>query len=164
MTRQINFDEGNIDIFNINFVMQPAFEQVYLNELFFQKLGDDGKSVLYDFGKNCAIEMNDQIFNKFKVDGTESLNLWQSIIELSGNAKINSITNRDGRIVILAKSTLAQKLKEKNSKIIESKADYFLSGFFSGAFSKIYGKNLYCRETKCMVEGEATCTFILEKN
>jgi predicted hydrocarbon binding protein len=162
MAKQIDFLEGDIAVFDIDFVMQPVLQLVYLNELLLDKLGDNGKALLYDSGKNSAHDVGDHLYAKFKVKGTESLSLWQNIIELSGNAKIDSISSKDGRLVIQAKSVLAKKLMEKRGKSAGFKADHFLCGFLAGAFSGVYGKNFTCRETKCIAEGETACTFVLE--
>ena len=163
MTKQLRFIEGDVAVFDINHVLQPAIGQVYLHDLLLKKFGEGGKSVVYEAGRGTAKDVADELYNKFKVKGLESVSLWQNLIELNGLAKIKSVSPKEGgRVVVEATSIIAKNVVEKQGKSKGRRIDVFLAGFLAGVFSQIYGKELRCDEIKCIAEGEPFCLFAVQ--
>jgi len=163
MARQLNFMEGDVSIFDIPQVMHPANHHFHLQQTITEKCGEAGKEAIYIAGKKSAEEISQILSEKFKVSGFESVNLWQNIIELSGTAKIVSMSPREGgNATVQAQSSIAKHILKTQGIQKDAREDHYLRGFLAGVFSKIYSKEIVCEETKCMSAGDTCCEFTLK--
>ncbi|OIO25187.1 hypothetical protein AUJ14_04810 [Candidatus Micrarchaeota archaeon CG1_02_55_22] len=162
MSRQLNFTEGDVTIFDMAYTMHPINYHIHLQQALEEKFGEKSHEILYTTGKRTAEEVAAQFADKFKVTGFDSINLWQNIIELSGTAKIMSISPREGgNVTVQAQSTIAKNMLKLKGKQSSATTDYYLQGFLAGVFSKIYSKEITCTETKCILAGDPYCEFNL---
>ncbi|MEK6923789.1 MAG: V4R domain-containing protein [Candidatus Micrarchaeota archaeon] len=163
MTRQLNFTEGDVSIFEIPHVMHPANYHWQMHSIMQDRFGDKGRTAIYDCGKLAAEDVSKQLFEKFKVSGIDSINLWHNVIELGGTAKIISVSPREGGFVtVQANSAIARHMLKQSGKAAKERVDYYLCGFMAGIFSKIYSKEITCVETKCIAAGDANCEFSMK--
>lgn len=160
MAKHLRFVEGDVAVFEINHVMHPASAHLHLAEQLEKKFGATSQEAVYEAGKNTAGEVAKELFEKFKVKGLESVNLWQNLIELNGMAKVVSINPKEkGFVSVSVSSSIAKHRVAKSGKSKGTKVDYFLAGFLAGIFSQIYDKELECKEVACIAEGAANCSF-----
>jgi len=158
MAKHLRFVEGDVAVFEITHVMHPASAHLHLAEQLEKKFGAGAQEAVYEAGKNTAAEVAKELYDKFKVKGLESVNLWRNIIELNGMAKVVSISPKEkGFATVVASSSIAKHKASKAGK--GAKVDYFLAGFLAGIFSQIYDRELECKEVQCIVEGAANCSF-----
>lgn len=163
MARQLNFTEGDVSIFDIPQVMHPTNHHFHLQQTITEKFGENGKDAIYVAGKKSAEEISQILSEKFKVSGFESVNLWQNIIELSGTAKIVSVSPREGgNATVQAQSAIAKHILKIQGKQKDAREDHYLRGFLAGVFSKIYLKEIVCEEIKCICAGDTYCEFSLK--
>ena len=163
MTKQLHFIEGDVAVFGINHILQPASGHLHLHQLLLEKMGERGAEVVYESGKNAALELARQLYLKFKLKGLESVGLWQNLIELNGMAKIRTVSPKEGgKVLVEATSIVAKTVLQKQGKSKGRKVDVFLAGFLAGVFSQIYNRELECSEVKCLVEGEPFCLFAVQ--
>lgn len=163
MARQLNFTEGDVSIFDIQHVMHPANYHSHLSAELESRMGAKGREAVYAVGKRSAEEVAQTFSDKFKVSGIESINLWQNVIELSGNAKIVSVSPKEGgNVIVQANSAVSREALKRSGKVKDAHVDSYLAGFLAGVFSKIYSKEIVCVETKCLAAGDTVCEFVLK--
>jgi len=155
-TRQASFTEEGIDIFDLNFSMQPIMSLVeFQNEVkdkeMMQKLGYlISESIISHFKKRFAIEEK-------KIS-----NLWTNLFDISGFGKVEVVDmTKDKTILKLGKNKFAKLYMEKYG-IQKEPVCYIIVGIFKNFIEKTSGSKVEAKETSCIAMGNKVCTFELK--
>jgi predicted hydrocarbon binding protein len=151
-TRQASFTEKGIEIFELNFSMQPLIALVEFQ-----------KEVSPEKMEKLGYLMSDSIINHFKerfaIEEDKISNLWTGLFNVSGFGKL--------QVVSMSEKEATFELKDNNfAKLYQSKYGkqkepvcHIICGILRNLFEKTTGKKAKCKETTCIAESKSTCSF-----
>jgi predicted hydrocarbon binding protein len=152
-TRQASFTEEGIDIFDLNFSMQPLPSLVeFQNEIADKKLMERlgylvSESIISHFKKRFAIEEK-------KIS-----HLWTNLFDISGFGKVEVVDiTKDRTILKMEKNNFAKLYVEKYG-MQKQPVCYIIVGMFKNFIEKTSGKKVEAVETSCIAMGNKVCTF-----
>jgi predicted hydrocarbon binding protein len=155
-TRQASFTEDEIDIFDLNFSMQPLtslvdFQKEIIDKKLMERLGYlISESIISHFKKRFAIEEK-------KIS-----NLWTNLFDISGFGKVEVVDmTKDKTILKLGKSNFAKLYTEKYG-IQKEPVCHIIIGMFKNLIEKTSGSKVEAKETSCIAMGNKVCTFELK--
>jgi len=152
-TRQASFTEDEIDIFDLNFSMQPLpslidFQKEITDKKLMERLGYlISESIISHFKKRFAIEEK-------KIS-----NLWTNLFDISGFGKVEVVDmTKDKTILKLGKNNFAKLYMEKYG-IQKEPVCYIIVGIFKNFIEKTSESKVEAKETSCIAMGNKVCTF-----
>ena len=155
MARQASFVEGKIEIFDLNFSLQPLLSLVD-----FQKEMAD-KQLMEKFGYFISESIISHFKKRFAIEEKKMTNLWTNLFNISGFGRVEVVDiTKERTILKLEKNNFAQ-LFMKEYGIQKQPVCYLLAGMFKNFIEKTSGKKVECKETSCIAMGNRVCTFEL---
>ncbi|MBD3156033.1 MAG: hypothetical protein GF368_05270 [Candidatus Aenigmarchaeota archaeon] len=154
-TRQASFTEKGIEIFELNFSMQPLAALVE-----FQKEVTPKKMERFGY------LMSDSVINHFKkrfaIEEDKISNLWTGLFNVSGFGKLHVVSMSDKEATFEIKDNNFAKLYQSKYGEQKEPVCYLICGILKNLFEKTTGKKASCKETICIAEGKTSCSFELK--
>jgi predicted hydrocarbon binding protein len=158
-SRQANFTEESISIFDLMFSMQPLESLVDLQKSVEDNLGKKGTDLMYDFGKKISSALIDHFKTRFKLKGEQIREVWINMFSLSGFGKLEVVKFSPSSAVFQTNSSSIAKIYSEKYKRAKGPVCSIISGMLEIYFQEMTGKNIKCKETSCMAMGKQFCTF-----
>ncbi len=156
MARQASFTEDNIEIFDLNFSMQPLISLVK----FQYEIKDIEK--IEKFGCLISESIINHFKKKFAIEENKISDLWINLFNMSGFGKVQIVdASKEKTILKLGKSNFA-KLYVENYGIQKQPVCHLLRGVFKNFVEKTSGNKVEVKETSCIAMGNMVCTFELK--
>lgn len=156
-SRQANFTDENISIFDLFFIMQPIKSLVELQREIEKKYEDE--ELIKNFGRKISKAMLDHFKTRFGMKGNQLKNIWINMFCLSGLGKLEIVKLDDHSAMFQTDSSTIAKifLNEygKQKKAICS----IICGMLENYIQEITGKKAKCKETSCLATGKKQCIF-----
>lgn len=159
-SRQISFDEGKIKLLDQPVVITPVIIYSKMLQIMRKKYGKEGDKIFYNASKETGIKYMTILKEKYRMSKNEMSKWAANSITLSGWGKVKVMKYDFSKCVshiIVEDSVFANSYGK--SKI---STDVILQGFFAGGATSIFGKNVECKEIKCVSKGDPFCEFIIE--
>lgn len=154
-TRQASFTEEGIEIFDLNFNMQPLLSLVR-----FQNETKDGEK-MEKLGYFISESIITHFKKRFAIEEKKMTNLWTNIFDLSGFGKVQVVdVTKEKTILKLEKNNFAR-LYVENYGIQKQPVCHLLAGVFKNFIEKTSGNKVEVKETSCIAMGNRVCTFEL---
>jgi predicted hydrocarbon binding protein len=155
-TRQASFTEEGIEIFDLNFNMQPLLSLVR-----FQNETNDGEK-MGKLGYFISESIITHFKKRFAIEEKKMTNLWTNLFDISGFGKVEIVdVTKERTILKLDKSNFA-KLYMENYGIQKQPVCHLLGGIFKNFVEKTNGTKVDVKETSCIAMGNRVCTFELK--
>jgi predicted hydrocarbon binding protein len=155
-TRQASFTEDGIEIFDLNFNMQPLLSLVK-----FQNETNDGEK-MEKLGYFISESIISHFKKRFAIEEKKMTNLWTNLFDISGFGKVQVVDiTKEKTILKLEKNNFA-KLFVENYGIQKQPVCHLLAGIFKNFIEKTTGKEVDCKEISCIAMGNRVCTFELK--
>lgn len=153
MARQAEFTEEKIEIFDLNFSMQPLISLVE----FQHEINDIEKM------KKLGYLMSESIISHFKkkfaIEENKISNLWTNLFNISGFGRMQIVNITENTTILkIEKNNFARLYTEKYGKQKEPIC-HIISGIFKNFVEKTTGKKVEVKETSCIAMGNKVCTF-----
>jgi predicted hydrocarbon binding protein len=154
-TRQASFTEKEIEIFDLNFSMQPLMSLVK-----FQNETKDGAK-MEQLGYFVSESIISHFKKRFAIEEKKMTSLWTNLFNISGlgEVKVVDIT-KESTILKLENNNFAR-LYTKEYGIQKQPVCHLLAGIFKNFIEKTSGKKVECKEISCIAMGNRVCTFQL---
>jgi len=151
--RQASFTEDEIEIFDLNFCMQPMSSLIdFQNEI-------KNKEMMEKFGYLISESIISHFKKRFAIEEKKITNLWKNIFDISGFGKMEVVNVTENvNILKIAKNNFARLYSEKYGKQGEPIC-HIISGIFKNFVEKTTGKKVEVKETSCIAMGNKVCTF-----
>jgi predicted hydrocarbon binding protein len=151
--RQASFTEDEIEIFDLNFCMQPMSSLIdFQNEI-------KNKEMMEKFGYLISESIILHFKKRFAIEEKKITNLWKNIFDISGFGKMEVVNVTENvNILKIAKNNFARLYSEKYGKQGEPIC-HIISGIFKNFVEKTTGKKVEVKETSCIAMGNKVCTF-----
>jgi len=155
-TRQASFTEEGIEIFDLNFNMQPLLSLVrFQNET---KDGEKMEKLGYFISESIIAHFK----KRFAIEEKKISNLWTNLFDISGFGKVEVVDmTKDKTILKLGKSNFAKLYTEKYG-IQKEPVCHIIIGMFKNLIEKTSGSKVEAKETSCIAMGNKVCTFELK--
>jgi predicted hydrocarbon binding protein len=154
-TRQASFTEDGIEIFDLNFNMQPLLSLVR-----FQNETKDGEK-MEKLGYFISESIITHFKKRFAIEEKKMTNLWTNIFDLSGFGKVQVVdVTKEKTILKLEKNNFAR-LYVENYGIQKQPVCHLLAGVFKNFIEKTGGNKVEVKEISCIAMGNRVCTFEL---
>jgi len=154
-TRQASFTEKEIEIFDLNFSMQPLLSLVK-----FQNETKDGEKM-----KKLGYFISESIISHFKkrfaIEEKKMTNLWTNLFNISGLGKVQVVDITKEKTILKLESNNFARLYTKEYGIQKQPVCHLLAGIFKNFIEKTSGKEVECKEISCIAMGNRVCTFEL---
>ena len=153
MARQASFTEKEIEIFELNFSLQPLLSFVE-----FQKDVKD-KEIMEKLGYFISESVISHFKRRFAIEEEEMVNLWTNIFDISGFGKLEVVDSTNKRTIIkIENNNFAKLYLEKYGKQKEPVC-HIIVGIFKNFVEKTTKKKVKAKETSCIAMGNRVCTF-----
>lgn len=154
-TRQANFTEDEIEIFDLNFSMQPLMSLVKFSK-------EANKESIEKFGYYISDSIIEHFKKRFAIEENKIKNLWSQIFNISGFGKLETVSStEDKNILKISKSNFA-KLYISKYGTQKKPVCHIICGILENFVEKTIGKKVECVETSCIAMGNRVCTFELK--
>jgi len=155
-TRQASFTEEGIDIFDLNFSMQPLMSLVdFQNEV-------KDKELMQRLGYLISESIISHFKKRFAIEEKKISNLWTNLFDISGFGKVETVdVTKERTILKISNSNFAKLYAEKHGKQREPVC-HLITGIFKNFVEKTTGKKVEVKETSCIAMGNRVCTFELK--
>lgn len=158
-SRQANFTEENISIFNLFFTLQPVESLVDLQKNLEDKFGKRGEEVISNFGRKISSTMIDHFKKNFKIEREHLKDLWLNMFSLSGLGKLNIVKFDSKSAIFQTDSSSIAKIYLSKYKKSKEPVCHLISSMLEVYFEEVTGKKVKCRETSCVAARQKFCTF-----
>lgn len=152
-TRQASFTEEEIEIFELNFSMQPLLSLVK-----FQNETKDGKR-MEKLGYFISESIISHFKKRFAIEEKKMTNLWTNLFNISGFGKVEVVDITKERTILKLEKNNFAKLYTKEYGIQKQPICNLLAGIFKNFIEKTSGKKVEAKETSCIAMGNKVCTF-----
>lgn len=163
MHGQLKFENGKIVLLDQNVAMTPMNTHIDLAKY----LNDGGvQSHLYLAAKNTGVSWNQGMLKNYSTKTRREIFDWgKKVMSLAGFGDFNVVkggldSNRN--IWVMEKSQVAELFLAKYGKSLFPVC-HVPRGFYAGAASFLYEKNLDAVETKCVALGDQFCEFVIDE-
>ena len=158
LSKQLNFEEGQLLMFGQPLVMLPATTIVEIQK-FIEDNYKGGDKIIYDAAKIAGVKFVSTFKREFRPKSPQKLlETCLSVLGLAGCGKITIIKfdfEKKEATFHVTKSPWAM-LRGKADKPV----DNFLAGFFAGGCEEIFEKKpIDVTEIQCQVTGKSYCEF-----
>ncbi|RLG54585.1 MAG: hypothetical protein DRN95_08605 [Candidatus Hydrothermarchaeota archaeon] len=155
-TRQASFTEDEIEIFDLNFTMQPLLSLVEFQE----EIKD--KKLMERLGYLISNAIITHFKRRFAIEEKKIGNLWTKLFNISGIGRVEVVDVTEKRTVLkLARNNFARLYVEKYG-IQKQPVCFLITGMFKNFIEKTSGKKVEVKETSCIASGNKVCTFEVE--
>jgi predicted hydrocarbon binding protein len=158
-SRQANFTEENISIFDLLFAMQPLESLVGLQKSVEDSLGKKGSGLMLDFGRKISTALINHFKTRFNLKGEQLREVWLNMFSLSGFGKLEIVKFDHKSAIFQTSSSTIAKIYLSKYKRIKQPVCSIISGMLEVYFQEITGKKVKCKETGCVANGKKFCTF-----
>lgn len=158
-SRQANFTEENISIFDLMFSMQPLESLVDLQKSIEDDLGKKGTDLMYDFGRKISSALINHFKTRFKLKGEQIREVWLNMFSLSGFGKLEVVKSAPNSAIFQTNTSSIAKIYSEKYKRSKEPTCSIISGMIEAYFQEMTGKKAKCKETSCMSMGKQFCTF-----
>ena len=155
-TRQASFTEDGIEIFDLNFNMQPLLSLVK-----FQNETKDGEK-MEKLGYFISESIISHFKKRFAIEEKKMTNLWTNLFNISGLGKVQVVDITKERTILKVESNNFARLYTKEYGIQKKPTCHLLAGIFKNFIEKTGGKKVKCKEISCISMGNRVCTFELK--
>ena len=152
-TRQASFTEEGIDIFDLNFTMQPLLSLVK-----FQNETKDGEK-MEKLGYFISESIISHFKKRFAIDENKMTNLWTNLFNISGFGKVEVVDVTKEKTILKLENNNFAKLYMKQYEVQKKPVCHLLAGIFKNFIEKTSGKKVECKEISCIAMGNRVCTF-----
>jgi predicted hydrocarbon binding protein len=158
-SRQANFTEEGIQIFDLPFNMQPVESLVDLQKMIEDKLKKKSAELLIEFGRHISGSMITHFKTRFGLRGNYLRQVWLDMYSLSGFGKLDILRFDDKSAFFQTEnSAIAKTYVEKYGQRKEPVCQ-IICGMLEVYFKEVTGKKAKCVETGCIATGKKYCTF-----
>jgi len=154
-TRQASFTEKEIEIFDLNFSMQPLLSLVK-----FQNETKDGV-MMGQLGYFVSEAIISHFKKRFAIEEQKMTNLWTNLFNISGLGKVQVVDITKERTILKLENNNFARLYTKEYGIQKQPVCHLLAGIFKNFIEKTSGKKVECNEISCIAMGNRVCTFEL---
>jgi predicted hydrocarbon binding protein len=156
MARQASFTEEDIEIFDLNFSMQPLISLVrFQHEM-------NNKEKIEKLGYLISESIIDHFKKRFAIEENKISDLWTNLFNISGFGKVEVVDMTKGRTILkIGKSNFAKLYIEKYGTQKEPVC-HIIIGMFKNLIEKTSGSKVEAKETSCIAMGNKVCTFELK--
>lgn len=156
MARQASFTDEEIDIFELNFSMQPLMSLIdFQNEV-------KDKKLMRRLGYLISDSIISHFKKRFAVEEKKITSLWTNLFDISGFGKVETVdVTKERTILRISKSNFAKLYAEKYGMQKEPVC-HIIAGIFKNFVEKTTGKKIEVKETSCIAIGNRVCTFELK--
>lgn len=155
-TRQASFTEKEIEIFDLNFSMQPL-----LSLIDFQKELKD-KKMMERLGYLISESIISHFKKRFAIEEKKISNLWTNLFDMSGFGKMQVVDVTENRTILKVDNNNFAKLYTEKFGIQKEPVCHIIAGIFKNFVEKTTGKKMEVEETSCIAMGNKVCTFELK--
>ena len=152
-TRQASFTEEEIEIFDLNFSLQPLSSLVR-----FQKETND-KKVMKKLGYLISESIILHFKKRFAIEEKKLVNLWTKLFDISGFGKLDVVDIREDRAILKIEKNNFAKLYIEEYGVQKEPVCHIISGIFKNFVERSTGKKVKVKETSCIAMGNKVCTF-----
>jgi len=157
MTRQLRFEDGQIELKGIRMTLVPAFFVGELTRYFY-----DQKRLyrLYLLSWLMGFKLVGMIKEQFNLDTPSKVyNFGMDLAEAEGIGLYKTYDYMPGRYThfVIADNPFLKYLKDVNT---DEPIDYFISGGMGGGGCFVHQQLTQNIETKCILRGDAHCDFL----
>ena len=152
-TRQASFTEEEIEIFDLNFTLQPLPSLVE-----FQKEVSDER-MMERLGYLISETIIDHFKKRFAIEEKKMSDLWTKLIHLSGLGKIEVVDIKGNRTILKVEKNNFAKLYLEKYGLQKKPVCHLIKGIFKCFMEKLTGKKVEVVETSCIAMGNKVCTF-----
>ncbi|OGI14513.1 hypothetical protein A3K63_01960 [Candidatus Micrarchaeota archaeon RBG_16_49_10] len=151
--RQASFTEEEIEIFDLNYAMQPMESLVDLQGIVKKP------EAMKEFGRSMSSSFTGHLKKKFSLEEKNVASIWTSIFNISGFGKLE-IVRMDGKggVVEIKGNNFARIYKMKNGKQ-KQPVCHVISGIIEGVFENVTKRKVSCTERSCAARGDVSCIF-----
>ena len=156
MARQASFTEEKIEIFDLNFSMQPLtslvkFQHETKDTEKIEKLGYFiSESIISHFKKRFAIEEG------------KIADLWTKLFNISGFGRVETVDVTKNRTILRMGKNNFAKIYMNKYGVQKQPICHLLAGIFKNFVEKTTGNKVEVKETSCIAMGNRVCTFELK--
>lgn len=158
-SRQANFTEENISIFDLMFAMQPLESLVDLQKSVEESFGKKGIDLMLDFGRKISTALISHFKTRFNLKGEQLREVWLNMFSLSGFGKLEVVKFDSNSAIFQTNSSAIAKIYSSKYKKAKQPTCSIIAGMLEAYFQEITGKKVKCKETGCMATGKQYCTF-----
>ena len=155
-TRQASFTEKEIEIFDLNFSMQPLLSLVK-----FQNETKDGVK-MEKLGYFISESVISHFKKRFAIEEKKMTNLWTNLFNISGFGEVKVVDITKDRTLLKLESNNFAKLYTEHYGKQKEPVCHLLAGIFKNFIEKTSGKKMECKEISCIAMGNRVCTFELK--
>jgi len=156
MARQASFTEEKIEIFDLNFSMQPLTSLVE-----FQHETNDIEGI-----ENLGYFISESIISHFKkrfaIEEKKIADLWTKIFNISGFGRVETVDVTKNKTILKMEKNNFAKIYMNKYGIQKQPVCHLLAGIFKNFIEKTSGKGVECKEISCIAMGNRVCTFELK--
>lgn len=158
-SRQANFTEEDISIFDLLFAMQPLESLVDLQKSLEKSLGKKGTDLMTDFGRKISTALINHFKARFRLKGEQLREVWLNMFSLGGFGKLQIVKFDSKSAIFQTNSSSIAKVYMSKYKRSAQPVCSIISGMLEAYFQEVTGKKFKCKETTCMATGKQFCTF-----
>lgn len=163
LAKALKFGQGEIDIYGIPVVLNPADYSVFLiHDLINSEGYEKAHDIVYKSAKEGTQEYSKALRKNTKSEGKKLASLYEQIVTLGGygTAKITSLNLTEQKVVCrFDNSPIAKRHLELFGKVPYS-VDMITNGLYAGAFNVLFNENNDSIETHCIAKGDLYCEFV----
>lgn len=156
MARQASFTEDNIEIFDLNFSMQPLISLVE----FQHEMNDNEK--IEKLGYLISESIISHFKKKFAIEEKKMSDLWTNLFNISGFGRVETVDVTKNRTLLKMEKNNFAKIYMNKYGIQKQPVCHLLAGIFKNFIEKTSGKKVDCKEISCIAMGNQVCTFELK--
>lgn len=163
MGGQLSFEKGNLSIFGERVLIVP----LELILILVKESLEDKKlaKYVYESSKQSVIGFCNDIQKKLNISQKETLDILINLTEMNGYGEITPIkVDYQNKVAIYHLRGLPSKAFFGKIKVHENTtADVYWCGLVAGGMSFVFGGDIECLETRCIISGKDTCEVIAAK-
>ncbi|MDI6798942.1 MAG: hypothetical protein QMD12_03045 [Candidatus Aenigmarchaeota archaeon] len=142
-SRQANFTDENISIFDLFFTMQPIESLVELQRSIEKQYERKGLEIMLNFGKNISHTIISHFKKRFDMKGDQLKNVWLNMFSLSGFGKLELVKLESNSAVFQTDSSTIAKIYLSKYKQQKQPVCTIICGMLESYMKEITGKK-YC--------------------
>jgi predicted hydrocarbon binding protein len=161
LLRQFSILEDGFKILGENFYFQPMNQLSIFQKKVEEKFGQKGLTLIYETSKQSFFEFIKKV-EKFADNRKKFFDVLLNLIRQFGFGNIEVVEIKEFQAIVQVKNNPFAREYVKLFGFQKKGVDYLLAGILAGYFSKIFDKNVECKEKTCIAKGEAYCNFIVK--
>jgi predicted hydrocarbon binding protein len=163
-TGQIVAEDGTFMFLNEYFLLMPVRTFLKLREKLIEKLGKKADDIFKEMGRYQvaqAIKRYSKTIGIEKLDQVKINEFGVNVMNLMGHGvfEIVDFNEKEKKVVTRSKnmpSAIEYSLLYGKSK---NPIDSYICGIWEEAYTRLFGTEMFCAETKCMACGDSFCQF-----